>query len=149
MVMAPREHSCTRRALLGAAVGGVPALTLPALTGRAPPSPQMGEGDLRGWTRALAELVWAEAEMLEFGKRSRGKARSFEAQCAVDEAFSDRVVLFNRALERLMSVPAPDLPALSLKVALAVDEQAWELPDGEACMARLKDDARRLAAAHG
>jgi hypothetical protein len=41
-------------------------------------------------------------------------------------------------------VTAPDLAALAAKVALAVDEQAWELPDGEAAMARLKADSARL-----
>jgi hypothetical protein len=63
----------------------------------------------------------------------------------MDELFSDRVVLFNRAAERLLRVPAPDSKALALKLALAIDEQAWELPDGEECMAALKRDAARLA----
>ena len=72
------------------------------------------------------------------------KGRSFAEQEALDEAFSDRVVAFNRAVERMLLAPAPDLASLAAKVALAVEQQAWELPRGEAAMARLKADAARL-----
>jgi hypothetical protein len=43
-----------------------------------------------------------------------------------------------------MRTPAPDLEALGVKIALVVDERAWELSGGEACMRVLKADARRL-----
>jgi hypothetical protein len=52
---------------------------------------------------------------------------------------------FSNALRRLLRTPAPDLPALSLKIELAIDQAAWESAGGEACMAALKRDARRLA----
>jgi hypothetical protein len=41
-------------------------------------------------------------------------------------------------------VPAPDLPALALKIALAVDQDVATLSGGEACLAALKRDAARL-----
>ncbi len=41
--------------------------------------------------------------------------------------------------------PGPDLAALALKIALAVDDQAWELTGAAPCLAALKADARRLA----
>ena len=144
-----RGSGLSRRDVLGAAVA-VPAvglergqaLSLPLLAQRAPPSPETGEG-LR-WARALERLADAEAAMRAAGEL---KGRSFEEQEGLDEAFSDRVVAFNRAVEHMLLVPAPDLRALAVKVALAVDEQAWELPRGDACMARLKRDSRRLCGA--
>ena len=139
--MASGEHSCTRRALLGVAVGAR-VLTLPSLAAWAPSSAEMGEGSEGRWPSAVAALNEAEAGMRA---AEGGTAGSWEAQCAMDELFSDRVVLFNRAAERLLRVPAPDSKALALKLALAIDEQAWELPDGEECMAALKRDAARLA----
>jgi hypothetical protein len=96
----------------------------------------------------LAALGAARAEVAAFGAAER-KGVSFEAQWALDEVFSDLVVGLNRAVERVLLAPAPDLPALAAKVALAVDEQAWELPEGEAAMARLKADSARLASSPG
>ena len=74
---------------------------------------------------------------------------SWEAQCALDEAFSDLVCAFNSAVQELLLVPSPDLGALAVKVALAVDEAAWELSEGEEAMAPLKADAARLVSATG
>jgi hypothetical protein len=54
---------------------------------------------------------------------------------------------FTAALRRLLRTPAPDLAALALKIELAIDQVAWESTDGEACMAALTRDARRLAQA--
>jgi hypothetical protein len=42
------------------------------------------------------------------------------------------------------SVPGSSSLALAAKVALAVEAQAWDLPEGEAARARLKADAARL-----
>jgi hypothetical protein len=85
----------------------------------------------------------AEAELVGF-KAAEPEEVSFEVQCALDEAFSDRVVEFNEAVQALLIVPAPDLPALAVKLAIAVEQQAWELPEGEECMAALNADAARL-----
>ena len=72
------------------------------------------------------------------------KGVSFEAQCALDDAFSVLGGRHDRAVERLLLVPAPDLAALAVKIALLADQQAWELPRGDACLAALKGDAVRL-----
>jgi hypothetical protein len=50
------------------------------------------------------------------------------------------------ALRRLFRLDAPDLPALALKLELAVADQAWELDGCESCLAAMAGDARRLAA---
>jgi hypothetical protein len=72
------------------------------------------------------------------------KGVPFEAQWALDEAFSTLAGRHDRAVARLILAPAPDLPAFALKLALAVDQQAWELPEGEEALAALKSDAARL-----
>lgn len=95
------------------------------------PSPIKGEGE---WGEALAGLRAAEAEIAAF-KRAEPRGASSAAQWAFDEAFSDLACAQNRALERLLLVPAPDVAALAVKLALAVEEMAWELPEGEAGMA--------------
>lgn len=167
--MAAGEHSCTRRALLGAAVA-VPlaaASSSPSPSGggqgggvRTPgvgdgvgapspqPSPGRGEGAYRRWARAVAGVERAEGEMAAFSRAEAAMgARSFAAQWELDEAFSDLVVGFNDALRRLMHTPAPNLPALAAKIALAVDHDVATLSGGERCMAALKRDSKRLCAA--
>lgn len=67
-----------------------------------------------------------------------------------DDDVYDRVLgRFNRALRALVRAPAPDLAAFSAKLDLAVDHEVATLTGGEACMAALKRDARRLARAGG
>ena len=84
--------------------------------------------------------------MRAFDAASRGDHRPFEEQWALDERLSDLAVAYNDALRHLLRTPAPDLAGLALKVELAVDQDAATLAGGEACMAALKADARRLAA---
>jgi hypothetical protein len=63
-----------------------------------------------------------------------------------DEDLYDRLLgRFGTALRRLLTTPAPDLPAFVLKLELAIDQDAATLTGGEASMAALKRDARRLA----
>jgi thiamine pyrophosphokinase len=76
------------------------------------------------------------------------KGVCFEAQCALDEAFSALGARHDRAVEHLLLAPAPDLPALAAKIALLTDQQAWELPRGDACLEALEADAMRLSTAH-
>lgn len=140
--MAAREHSCTRRDLLAGAAGAV--LPSPWRSSNGCPSPLQGEGVQGEWEEALAALRRAEEEVAAF-KRVEPEGASFAAQWEMDEAFSDLVSAQNGALERLLLVPAPDLAALALKLALVVEELAWELPQGEAAMARLAADAQGLA----
>ena len=83
-----------------------------------------------------------------FEARTRGITAEFETRWGIDERYNDHVGAVCRALRRLLSVPAPDLAALALKIAFTVDEQAWELDGAEEILARLKADSRRLAAAY-
>jgi hypothetical protein len=104
----------------------------------------MGEGVQAEWEAAVAGVARAEAEIAAF-KRAEPRGASFAAQWELDEAFSDLACAQNAALERLLLAPAPDLAALARKLALAVEELAWELPQGEASMAMLAADAERLS----
>ena len=135
--MAAREHRVSRRVLLGA------ACALPAgLAGALPSSfPRKRESS------------WIPDRVRDDGKWSRALAAFRRAQAIIDAAVhepdQDRydalLDTFSRALRRLLRTPAPDLPALALKIELAIDQVAWESTGGEACMAALKRDARRLA----
>jgi hypothetical protein len=62
-----------------------------------------------------------------------------------DDAFNHAADALDRALERLLLAPAPDLPALAAKLDLAIAHEAWALRAGPACMAALAADARRLS----
>jgi len=44
-------------------------------------------------------------------------------------------------------VPAPDIQALAVKIEIVVAHEVATLNGGEACMAALRRDARRLAGA--
>jgi hypothetical protein len=101
------------------------------------------------WTEALDALGRAERRMEGFARRTSGSARPFAAQCRVDERLSDLACAFNRRVEALMLVPAPDIHAFARKVGLAIDEQVWELPAAAACLAQVKADAAEMAAAYG
>lgn len=71
-----------------------------------------------------------------------------EAQAAVSaslaefQPFEDRLNALgsarDSALKRLLRTPAPDLPALALKIELVVDEEVATLSGGERCLAVLK-----------
>ena len=165
--MAAARHNPTRRALLGAAFGA-PVLLAGGGGGAARPG-------RRRWDRALAALREAEAAVAAYRARDylptheihaaiRGRwpipydfAADPEAQAAVSaslagfQPFEDRLNALgsvrDAALKRLLRTPAPDLPALALKIELAVDEEVATLAGGERCLAVLKADGWRLAAA--
>ena len=91
----------------------------------------------RRWQGALARFRRAEAALAAVAHTE-------------DDDLYDRVLgRFNRALRALVRAPAPDLRAFSAKLDLAVDHELASLTGGEACMAALKRDARRLARAGG
>jgi hypothetical protein len=75
------------------------------------------------------------------------------ASLAGFQPFEDRLNALgsvrDAALKRLLQTPAPDLPALALKIELAVDEEVATLAGGERCLAMLKADGWRLAATLG
>jgi hypothetical protein len=66
---------------------------------------------------------------------------------ALEERFERLDQLRLAAVRRLLRLPATDLPALALKLEIAVAEQAWEDSGSEDCLERVRDDAKRLA--HG
>jgi hypothetical protein len=63
---------------------------------------------------------------------------------ALEEVYLARVGDFLAALRRVMRVRAPDLPALALKIELAIDQEVGTMTGGEPCLAMLKRDVRRL-----
>jgi hypothetical protein len=135
--MAAREHRVSRRVLLGA------ACALPATLAAGLPS---------SFPRKR-ESSWIPDQVRDDEKWQGALTRFRRAQSVLDAAahepdedLYDAINgAFHNALRRLLRTPAPDLRALSLKIDLAVDQAAWELTGGEACMAALKRDARRLA----
>lgn len=131
--MAAREHRVSRRVLLGAAC----VCVLPGPAGALPSSsPRRRPGSMQRWHRAFAAFQCAEGLL---------KAAAHEPD---EDRYGDILDTFHDALCRLLHTAAPDLPALSLKIDLAVDHEVHEvheLTGGEACLAALKRDARRLA----
>jgi hypothetical protein len=79
--------------------------------------------------------------------RFRAAEAALAAAAQAPEEVYDRLgTRHDAALKRLLRVPAPHLAALADKLQLAVSQQAWELIGGDACMAALIADARRLNA---
>ena len=164
--MAAARHNPTRRALLGA------AFFAPVVLGRAGSA---ASGGLARWGRALA--AWQRAGVAVAEYRNREYLPAHEAQTAIRrrwpvaydfaadpdawaaasaalaafQPFEDRLNaledLQDRALKRLLRTPAPDLPALALKIEFSVDEEVATLAGGERCLAVLKADGWRLAGA--
>jgi hypothetical protein len=144
--MAVAELNLSRRALLGAAFalplsrhpGLDPGSTFfPSPVPEAGGAPDRVRGDdlsraVTKWDRALARFRNAEAALA--------------AVKSADDDLFDRVLgRFNHALRRLLRAPAPGPAAFSAKLALAIDQEIWELTGGDACLAALVRDARRLA----
>jgi hypothetical protein len=71
--------------------------------------------------------------------------RAYPACRPLEEEFGRLDSLRLAALSRLFRLPAPDLPALALKLRLAVADQAWERTGCESCLAAMADDAHRLS----
>lgn len=85
------------------------------------------------WDPALEPLRRAEAALA---------AAAHEPD---EEVYGDILCAFNRAPKRLLRAPAPDLPALALKLELAARESAWELTGAETCIVALAREARALS----
>jgi len=129
--MAVPELIVSRRALLGAAW----PLALAAPLRRQGPSPSSLDEQspaVTKWDRALAGFRRAEARLVA-------------AEGAADHLFDARNDAFHAALRRLMRTPAPGLPALAVKIDLAIDHEIWEFTCGESCLAALSRDARHFA----
>ena len=142
--MAAGQLNRSRRALLGAAVG------LP-LVARA--APGEGRGSLHDgarasgeeWARALGAFRAAEAALRAVAQASAGG--SFEAEEALEGEYDRALDAHHAALRRLLSLPAPDLAALAVKIALTIDHEVATLSGAAACPAALRRDAQRLAGA--
>jgi hypothetical protein len=87
------------------------------------------------WSRALARFQAADAALAALAHTP-------------DEDLYDRAgTRHDRALVRLLRTPAPHAAALADKIDLLIAHQAWEFRAGDACLAALSADARRIAMA--
>ena len=68
----------------------------------------------------------------------------FAAHGRWEKRLNDLEAAHQRAIRRLLLVPAPDPAALTAKIELAADYEVWESEDGNRCMALLKEDGWRL-----
>jgi hypothetical protein len=101
------------------------------------------------WTRTLAAYRRAAARVASFkaaGALLPAARRGFPACEVLEDEFGRLDSRRLAALRRLFRLPAPDLPALAVKLRLAVADQAWELTGCESCLAAMADDARRRSA---
>lgn len=147
--MAAGRHNLSRRALLGAGVGAcaVAGGGRGASVSLVPASGPGRSSAGRGWERAVAALRRAEARVAAFeAEEALLPAERRALACdALEERFERLDKLRLEAVRRLLRLPAGDLPALALKLEIAVAEQAWENSGSEDCLERLRDDAKRLA----
>ena len=158
--MAGAIDNPSRRALLGAALG-FPLLPLdgggqvgvavrpgavsegPHSTSAATPPltpPHRGEGE---WRRALA--AWRAAEAAVRAEERATAGCTAEAEAAREEIYGGLLDGMYAALRRLMRVAAPDLAAFAVKFELAIAHEVATLNGGEACLAAMRRDVRRLA----
>jgi hypothetical protein len=151
--MSVAEHNPSRRALLGAAVAlsfDTPVRQAHRLlrmsaedAAKAPErwTPEQVRGDGK-WEKALVTYRAAEAAMRECERRTAGAP--WAQQDAVEEEYGGRLDVLYAALGRLLRAPAPDLPALAVKIELAIDHEVGTLNGGEDCLETVRRDARRL-----
>lgn len=106
---------------------------------------------MAGCPRCVPALGDGEGAVAGFELHGSGGpgGRSFEEQEALEERFGRYCEAFDSSMIRLLAVPAPDLGALVVKIALISDHLVWEMEGGEECLVWLEADARRLAAARG
>ena len=130
-----------------AVVGGGRRAAVPLATAASPD----GRSSRRAWERAVAALRRAEARVAAFEAEERLlPAERRELACdALEQRFEHLDKLRLAAVRRLLRLPAVDLPALVLKLDLAVAEQAWEDCGSEDCLALIAADARRISASAG
>jgi hypothetical protein len=151
--MAAGQHNPSRRALLGAVVA------LPLLSRH----PELGSGSSSPPLERTASGTLKQVQGDEGGKScavtiwDQALARFQEAQAVLDGARSepdedayDRLLdSHSDALNALLALPAPNLPALAAKLDVIVPQQAWELTGSEDCLEILRQDAHRLVASSG
>ncbi len=147
--MAAGRHNLSRRALLGAGVGAC-AFAGGGRAAAAPFAPASGSAQgssRRSWERAVDALRRAEARVAAFEAEEAllpAERRALAGE-ALEERFGRLDSLRLAAVRRLLGLPAADLPALALKLDVAVAEQAWEMSGAEDCLAVIAADARRIS----
>lgn len=139
--MASREHSCTRRALLGAAV----AVPVVGAGGDASPSRSSAAEEEGAWSVALRALREAEAAVEGFERWAASPAGRTLEERQRDYVYEERTEEFVAAMLRLLRAPAPDIGAVAVKIGLIARHWVWELDGAADCMLWLEADARRLA----
>jgi len=148
--MAAARHNLSRRALLGAGVGAC-VFAGEGAASAVPLSPASGAvrgSSGRSWDRALTAWRRAEARVAAFEAEEAllpAERRALACE-ALEERFERLDKLRLAAVRRLLWLPAADLPALALKLEIAVAEQAWEDSGSKDCLALIAADARRLSA---
>lgn len=148
--MAAGRHNLSRRALLGVGVGAcaVAGGGRGAAVQLAPVSGSASSACALSWDRAVAALRRAEARVAAFEAEERllpAERRALAGE-ALEERFERLDKLRLAAVRRLLRLPAADLPALALKLEIAVAEQAWEDSGSADCLALIAADARRMSA---
>jgi hypothetical protein len=147
------RHNLSRRALLGVGVGAcaVAGGGRGAAVPLAPVSGPVRSASAAGWDRAVAALRRAEARVAAFeAEEGLLPAERKALACdALEERFERLDKLRLAAVRRLLRLPARDLPAMALKLDLAVAEQAWEASGSEHCLVLIAADARRISANAG
>ncbi len=158
--MAAGRHNLTRRQVLGAAAGACAgavtrdcphlrdshSLTVPtSIRGQLPATVPNSS-----WTRAFAAFRRADARVAAFRAWEETlppAARAFPASQPLEERCGALESARLAVLRRLLRATAPDLPALALKITLAIDDEIAFFPGGDRCLAAVKADALRLC--HG
>jgi hypothetical protein len=95
------------------------------------------------WREGLRAYRSAEAELRAYERLTAGAP--WEAQAAIEAAHGDLSDTLYDTLRRLLKAAAPDVRALAVKLDLVVEHEVGTLTGGEACLAALRRDARRLS----
>ena len=142
--MAAGQHNPSRRALLGAAVA-LPLLGIGDCA--SPPEARPLPLHQPATHRSGEELAWARA--LDAYEAAEAEVEEAEASPAdYEDEHGERLDALCGALRQLLRTPAPDLYALALKVELTIAHGLGPSTGGAACLAAIRGDARRLAAAY-
>ena len=132
----------SRRTVLGAALGFplIAQQEAPPPGFTRSPSPANAGAD---WESALAAYRSAEAGVRAEERVTAGATAEEEA--AREEVYGERLDAMYDSLRRLLRVAAPDVAALAVKIELMIQHEVATLTGGEACLAAIRGDARRLA----
>ena len=152
--MTAGQHNPSRRALLGAAVG-FPLLPRHCeersdaaiqcggrvSAGLLPPDRVRGRNDGE-WDEALAAFEAAQAAVREIEAATAGYG--FEDEEALLPAHDAACEALEAALQHMLFVPVPHLPALGIKFEAAFDHELKSAPDDDLRFSALLTDIVRL-----